>query len=98
MPPTAIVTTDETMTLGVLAAVRELDLDIPADVSLVSFDDLPWTTIVQPPLTVVAQPLQEIGATAARQLLQRIEKTDEPRHTIVLRTRLELRGSTGPAT
>ena len=95
-PPTAIVTTDETMTLGVLVAVRELDLDIPADVSLVSFDDLPWTTIVQPPLTVVAQPLQEIGATAARQLLQRIETVDKLPHTIVLRTRLELRGSTGP--
>ena len=70
--PTALVTTDETMTLGALDAVRELGLEIPSDMSMVSFDDMPWTTIIRPPLTIVAQPVQEIGATAARLLLQRI--------------------------
>jgi len=96
LPPTAIVTTDETMTLGVLDAVRELDLDIPSDVSLMSFDDLPWTTILKPPLSVVAQPVQEIGVTAARRLLRRIEDASLPPEFIVLRTSIELRGSTGP--
>ncbi len=95
-PPTAIVTTDETMTLGVLEAVRDLGLEIPSDVSLVSFDHLPWTTIFEPPMTVVAQPVQEIGGTAARRLLRRIEDASLPPETIVLRTSIELRGSTGP--
>jgi LacI family transcriptional regulator len=90
------VTTDETMTMGVLDAVRDLELDLPSDVSLVSFDDLPWTTILRPPLTVVAQPVQEIGATAARRLLQRIEDASQPPEVIVLHTAIELRGSTGP--
>lgn len=97
-PPTAMVTTDETMTLGVLEAVRDLGLEIPADVSLVSFDDLPWTTILQPPLTVVAQPLREIGATAAQMLLERVAGSNETPRTVVLDTIFELRGSTGPAT
>jgi LacI family transcriptional regulator len=94
--PTAILTTDETMTLGVLDAVRDLALEIPADVSVVGFDDLPWTTIIQPQLTVVAQPVQEIGATAARLLLRRIDGFDGPPETVVLRTTFVLRGSTGP--
>jgi LacI family transcriptional regulator len=94
--PTAIVTTDETMTLGALDAVRELGLEIPADVSVVGFDDVPWTTIIQPPLTAVAQPVQEIGATAARQLLRRIAESNGPPATVVLRTTFVLRGSTGP--
>ena len=84
------------MTLGVLEAVRDLGLEIPSDVSLVSFDHLPWTTIFEPPMTVVAQPVQEIGATAARRLLRRIEDASLPPETIVLRTSIELRGSTGP--
>lgn len=94
--PTAIVTTDETMTLGALDAVRELGLAMPADVSVVGFDDLPWTTLVRPPLTVVAQPVQEIGATAARLLLRRIVGDVGPSETVVLRTSFVLRGSTGP--
>lgn len=95
LPPTAIVTTDETMTLGALDAVRELGLRMPGDISMIGFDDLPWTTLVQPPLTVVAQPVQEIGATAAQRLLRRVNGLDGPPETIVLRTRFVLRGSTG---
>ncbi len=94
--PTAIVATDETMTLGALDAVRELGLKIPGDISVVSFDDLPWATFIEPPLTVIAQPVHDIGVTATRQLLRRIRKVDEPAQTVVLRTTLVLRGSTGP--
>lgn len=94
--PTAIVTTDETMTLGALDGVRQLGLDVPADVSVVGFDDLPWTTLIQPPLTAIAQPVQEIGGSAARQLLRRIAGFDGPPETLVLRTTFVLRGSTGP--
>ena len=63
---------------------------------MVSFDDMPWTTIIRPPLTIVAQPVQEIGATAARLLLRRIGEFDGPPQTVVLRTTFVLRGSTGP--
>jgi LacI family transcriptional regulator len=95
--PTAVVTTDETMTLGALDAIGELGLDIPGDVSLVGFDDLPWTSLVRPALSVVAQPLPEIGATAARRLLRRIGGFDGPPETVMLRMTFVVRGSTGPA-
>lgn len=95
VPPTAIVTTDETMTLGALDAIRDLGLRVPGDVSLIGFDDMPWTTLIQPPLTVVAQPVHEIGTTAGSRLLRRIEGFDGPPETVVLRTSFMLRGSTG---
>jgi LacI family transcriptional regulator len=94
--PTAIVTTDETMTLGALDAVLAAGLELPRDLSLVAFDDLPWTTLTRPPLSAVAQPMSELGATAARRLLGRLAGLDTPAETTVLRTTFVVRGSTGP--
>jgi LacI family transcriptional regulator len=96
-PPTAFVTTDETMTLGAIDAVQDAGLEIPRDVSLVAFDDLPWTTLLRPPLTVVAQPVHELGMTAAQRLLGRVAGFDGPPETVVLSTSFVVRGSTGPA-
>ena len=94
--PTALVTTDETMTLGAIDAILDAGLEMPRDISLVAFDDLPWTTLMRPPLTVVAQPVHELGVTAARRLLSRLAGFDGPPETVVLRTAFVVRGSTGP--
>jgi LacI family transcriptional regulator len=96
-PPTAFLATDEIMTLGTMDAVLGAGLRIPEDVSLVGFDDVPWTTLVRPPLTVVAQPVRELGATATQRVLERIAGADGPPEEVVLRTSLINRGSTGPA-
>jgi LacI family transcriptional regulator len=93
--PTAILATDETMTLGALEAILDAGLDIPGDVSLVGFDDSPWTTVVRPPLTVIAQPVYDLGAAAARRLLSRVAGDDGPPGSIFLETSFILRGSTG---
>ena len=53
------------MTLGALRAVQEAGLRVPDDLLVVGWDDAPWTTLLWPPLTVVAQPTQEIGRQAA---------------------------------
>ena len=95
--PTAFVTTDETMTLGAIDAIQDAGLEIPRDISLVAFDDLPWTTLVRPPLTVVAQPVLELGRTATQRLLSRVAGFDGPPETLVLSTSFVVRGSTGPA-
>jgi LacI family transcriptional regulator, galactose operon repressor len=95
--PTAFVTTDETMTLGAIDAIQDAGLEIPRDISLVAFDDLPWTTLVRPPLTVVAQPVLELGRTATQRLLGRVAGLDGPPETVVLSTSFVVRGSTGPA-
>jgi LacI family transcriptional regulator len=94
--PTAIFTTDNVMTLGAFEALQERALRVPKDCSLFGFDDPEWARIVRPPLSVVAQPVYELGATAARLLLARINGDDRPPQTVILPAHLVIRGSTGP--
>ncbi|MET8805774.1 LacI family DNA-binding transcriptional regulator [Streptomyces sp. NPDC004546] len=93
-PPTAVFATDNVTTQGLFTAARRRGLTIPADISLVGFDDLDWTTLVAPPLTVVAQPPLEMGRAAAARLFERIKGDDRPTERIVLPTELIVRSST----
>jgi LacI family transcriptional regulator len=72
-PPTAILALDSLLALGVLQALRDRGLSCPEDVSLVGFDDAEWAVVTSPPLTVVAQPVYEIGVEACRLLLRRMQ-------------------------
>jgi LacI family transcriptional regulator len=56
----------------VLKAIRALGMSIPEDVSVLTFDDSDWTSITTPPLTVVAQPIYDVGSKAAQILARRI--------------------------
>ena len=94
-PPTAIFSANNTMSLGVLQALHERGLNAPADVSIVGFDDMPWQVAMQPPLTCIAQPTYDIGATAARLLLERIGEPSRPVRRVVLETALVVRASSG---
>ena len=94
-PATAVFTTDNVMTLGVYEGVLQANCRIPEDVSLVGFDDLEWTTIVRPPLTVVAQPTYDLGSEAARRLLARLQGDTSPARVVTLDTTFIARGSTG---
>ncbi len=93
--PTAVFTANNFMTHGTLLAARDLGLRIPDDVALVGFDDLDWTTLVDPPLTVVSQPVSELGRVAGERLMARIRGDDSPPRRIRLRTQLIVRGSCG---
>jgi LacI family transcriptional regulator len=93
-PPTAIFTTDGIMTLGAVDGIVDAGRAIPDDVSIVAFDDLDWTTLVRPQLTVVAQPVYELGAAATTRLLDRLAGDDGPPRTVVLDTSFIVRGST----
>jgi len=95
-PPTAIFSANNTMSLGVLQALHERGLNAPADLSIVGFDDMPWQVAMQPPLTCIAQPTYDIGATAARLLLERIAEPGRPVRRVVLETALVVRDSSGP--
>lgn len=71
-PPSAIFATNNLMTLGALNAIHEQGLAIPADISVLGFDDLSWAPSLNPPLTAVAQPTYELGRNAAELLFRRI--------------------------
>ncbi|MCX6551175.1 MAG: LacI family DNA-binding transcriptional regulator [Acidobacteria bacterium] len=94
-PPTAVFVANDQMTLGALRAMHEAGRRIPEDIAVVSFDDMPLATSLNPPLTAVAQPVQEIGETAAELLLARITEPDRPVRHVVLETRLMIRASCG---
>ncbi|MGI8591634.1 MAG: LacI family DNA-binding transcriptional regulator [Nakamurella sp.] len=77
-PPTAIFTGDSYMTRSAFVTLGADGFIIPRDVSLVGFDDLEWTTLVSPQVTVVVQQAYEMGRVAAEQLFTRIRGEESP--------------------
>lgn len=92
-PPTAIFASNDVMAFGVMEAVRERGLHIPSDISIVGFDDIGQAANVHPPLTTVRQPLEEMGRTATRMLIELIENPQQPITRTELATELIVRGS-----
>ena len=93
--PTAIVAGNNSMTIGVMQALRDAGLSVPRDVAVAAFDDFAWADLFAPRLTVVAQPFDEIATTAVRLLLDRIAEPDAPPTTRRLLPRLVIRESCG---
>jgi len=96
--PDAVIASNNLSAIGMTRAVLEAGLRIPEDVALVGFDNTPWTTLVRPALTLVAQPVAALGTTAARLLLDRLERPagglpGAPRHVLLAPT-LVVRQST----
>lgn len=94
-PPTALFVANNLMTLGALNAIHDQGISIPDDIAIVGFDDMPWARSLNPPLTTVAQAVEEIGYHAARLLMARIEQPDLPPRTEVVGTQLMVRASCG---
>lgn len=93
--PDAIVASSGLILLGLVQALREADLRFPEDVALAGFDDMPWTRVVTPGITVMAQPTYDIGRSAIELLLARIAQPEQAVRRIVLRGELLVRGSSG---
>jgi LacI family transcriptional regulator len=94
--PTAVFAANDEMAIGCLAALREAELGVPADLSLVGFDDIPIARHVTPPLTTVHVPIAELGTRAMERLLELVDAQSphEGRQDTVATT-LVVRGSTG---
>jgi LacI family transcriptional regulator len=95
--PTAILATNNFIAFGALRGLREAQVDVPGDMSLVTFDDLPEEWHDDPFLTVLAQPAYELGRRAAELLFERLEKGAQGRRrVIVLPGAVIPRRSSGP--
>jgi DNA-binding LacI/PurR family transcriptional regulator len=91
----AIFSGDDDSATGALTALRETGLRVPVDVSLIGFDDVPFSTHLSPPLTTVRAPTEQVGREAVRQLLAVIRgEIIEPLVTL-LPTQLITRASCG---
>jgi LacI family transcriptional regulator len=72
-PPSAVFSCNNQMTLGLMRALRELDIPCPRRVSVVGFDDFDWAASFSPRLTTIAQPSYEMGKQAMALLMEKIE-------------------------
>jgi LacI family transcriptional regulator len=92
--PTAIFALTDVIAVGVMHAAAKLGLRLPQDLSVVGFDDIPLAGFMIPSLTTVAQPIYEMGAHAARLLLEHIAEPETAAHeTVQFETRLMVRDS-----
>jgi DNA-binding LacI/PurR family transcriptional regulator len=94
--PTAILAMSDAIAIGAIRGLRDRGLSIPADVSVVGFDDIELAQTTDPPLTTVHQPIRGKGEEAARLLLAVIGGRGESPGHRRLPTRLVIRASAGP--
>jgi LacI family transcriptional regulator len=92
--PTAIFASNDLLASGALSAAHSLGLRCPEDVSIVGFDDLEFVEHTAPPLTTVHQSGYQIGETACRILIERIDDPSRTPVRLILPTELKVRNST----
>jgi LacI family transcriptional regulator len=94
--PDAVFAANNLMTVGALECLIQLGIEVPRQVGLVGFDEIPWAALVRPSLTTVAQPTYEMGKVAGELLAARRTAPDKPPQTIELRATLQVRASSTP--
>jgi DNA-binding LacI/PurR family transcriptional regulator len=93
---TAIFVANDQMALGVLRALHERGREIPREVSIVGFDDIPEAQYFTPPLTTVRQDFGEMGRSSLRLLLELMQNTGQPPQRLTIAPELVVRRSTAP--
>lgn len=92
--PDALFCSNDQLAAGALQSLKEAGINVPQDVALMGFDNLPIATETSPPLTTMAQPLREMSETAIRLLLRLIHGEELDIHRVVLDAELIVRDST----
>jgi len=89
-----LICTTQTKTIVALSILNEKKIRIPEEVAVVGFDDTPWSSLLQTPLTVISENTHQMGIMAVQMLLDRIESKERklPEH-IVLEDELVMRDS-----
>jgi len=95
--PTAVICSNDLTAIGVMKGLRLAGIKVPEDVSVIGLDNIALTKIVSPMLTTIEIERYRIGKTAMEFLLKRIKEKDLPRQTVILKTKLIVRGSTSKA-
>jgi len=91
--PDAIFTSNSLLTAGAFQAIRDCGRAVPEEIAIVGFDETTWGALVNPPITLIAQPTEEIGRTAIELLFQRIAEPERVPKTVTLKGKLLVRGS-----
>ncbi|MCD2347390.1 LacI family DNA-binding transcriptional regulator [Clostridium guangxiense] len=91
--PTAVFACNDLMALGVLNACKRLNYDVPKDVSIIGFDNIVISSLVEPQITTVDQNMYKLGENAAKMLLDVINNKNQQTSIITLNTKLIIRDS-----
>lgn len=91
---TALFAFNDISAIGAMSAFRDAGLHVPEDVSIIGFDDIQAAAFMNPPLTTVRQPLEDMGNLAAKTLLHRIRHNDTTAEEIAVQPELVVRQST----
>ena len=91
--PTALISFNNIMTIGILEAFEDMGVEIPKDISLISFDDAPWHRFSKVPITSIEQPVEEMGIIAATILMDFLNSSKKEYRKVVLKARLVERDS-----
>ena len=94
---TGVICASDVLALGAIRAARRAGLSVPADVSIVGFDDSAWLNSTDPPLTTVRQPIEAMGKAAVALLVGQMESASAYPKELLFEPELVVRGSTGPA-
>jgi LacI family transcriptional regulator len=94
-PPSAVFAENDLMAIGALGSAHAAGLDVPADLSVVGFDGVAFGADVTPPLTTVAQSINDVGSTAVELLLERLGNASLAPRQVELPVSLLVRGSSG---
>jgi DNA-binding LacI/PurR family transcriptional regulator len=95
--PTAVLAMSDVLAAGTIRGAADHGVEVPSELSVVGFDDIPQAALNEPPLTTVAQPTERKGEIAAQALLAALESETRPKPTrTLLPTELVVRGTTAP--
>jgi LacI family transcriptional regulator len=95
-PPTAVFAENDLMAVGALSAAHAADVDVPGQLSVVGFDGIAFGADVTPPLTTVAQSINDVAAAAIELLFERLRDQDAAPRLVELPVMLQVRGTSGP--
>lgn len=91
--PTAVFAANDQMAIGILSAARSVGLQVPQDLSIIGCDDIEASSVVEPPLSTIKQPIEEMGKRATEIIFQLIYKEKPAQRRVVLKTSLVERSS-----
>jgi LacI family transcriptional regulator len=92
---TGVLAFNDLVAMGLMSGLHERGIGVPAEVSVVGFDDIPFARYLIPPLTTASVPVMELGEHAWRRMRDLLRQR-APGHAIFLQPRIERRGSAGP--
>jgi LacI family transcriptional regulator len=91
--PTAIFTLSNTIAMGCMKALKEMNVRVPEDISLITFDDHPYLDYLETPLSCIAQPVSDISKIAVKFLFSRLNNSDVKINQVLLKPEIKIKKS-----